>query len=141
MIEANINGYYPHPGAGWSGSLADYQPYYYDDVADWLHTPIRRSGTDNDGETGTGWSTVGTERHSSTVDDTIEWTGTFCSCAIALSGPCTIAWKIDAGAYTEMVQVVGSPGLRELYATDRDVHTVTIKVVAGTVKINGFVAI
>jgi hypothetical protein len=142
MIEPSMSGYYPNPNPGWSGDLADYQPYYFDDLADWLHDPILRNGVDNDGETGTGWSTSGTARQSATADDTIRWTGTFCSFALDTpAAVCTLAWSIDGGAYTNRNQTDTSPTIMELFATDYGEHTVTVKVVSGTVKINRFLAV
>jgi hypothetical protein len=145
MLEANsCPNNYPLQSAGWSGDLEDYQPYYYDDVEDWLGDPIKRTGADNDGETGTGWADNGTARESSTVDDTISFTGTFCSFGLNVTvqaSPITFAYSIDGGAYTNVTHQTGQSSIRELHATDLGEHTVTIKVVSGLVCVNQFLAI
>lgn len=143
MIEASAANYYPpNTGAGWTSNLADYQPYNYNDVADWMGSPIIRNGTDNDGETGTGWSTNGTARRSSTADDTISWTGTMTAFGIDLdANNCTFAWSVDGGAYTNVNWTTGSGTIKPLSAITRGSHTVTIKVVSGTVEINRFLAV
>lgn len=128
--------------AQWTGDLNDYSPPIYDDVTDFEAAPILRNGTDNDGETGTGWSDNGTARRSSTVDDTISWTGTFSSFAVDVdAGTYTFAWSIDGGAFTNINQAPGVTTIRQLYAKTRGEHTVTIKIVSGTVEINRFLAI
>jgi len=136
---------YPLTSIGWSGDLSDYQPYHHSgDIDDFLYSPIIRDGIDNDGETGTGWADNGTARESSTVDDTIEWSGTFCSFAIDIAvqaSQVTFAWDIDGGGFTQVTHQTGQSAIRPILATDRDAHTVTIKVISGTIKINRFIAI
>lgn len=130
--------------AGGGGSL----PARLYDNGDYENTPIIRNGTDNDGETGTGWSTVGgTARQSSTADDTIKWTGTFQSAGIDGNhgvGAGVLAIKVDGAAYNNIN--LSSSALAYLQAMwdgsgFRGGHTITIKVVSGTVKINRFLAV
>jgi lysophospholipase L1-like esterase len=143
MLEPHLSSWYPNKGAGWTGDLEDYGDPLYADAADFMETPIVRTGVDNDGETGTGWADDGTARVSSTADDTISWTGTFAAFGIGITAQVGgFQWSIDGGAYSATInQTAASAVIRPLYATDRDVHTVTIKVVSGTVKITGFLAV
>lgn len=143
-MDSSLSDWYPADakGSGWSGDLDDYAPPVYDDITDWESTPINRAGTDNDGETGTGWSSDGTVRQSSTPGDTISWTGTFCSFGILNPYPWTsfvVSWSIDGGAETNVT--CGSPGVTQVSNFARGEHTVTLKIVSGTAKISAFVAI
>lgn len=142
MLASALTTYYPSIVPGWSGDLSDYQPYTYDDISDWVGDPIIRNGTDNDGETGTGWSTVNTTaRRSSTANDTISWTGTLTAFGLDMAlANFTIAYQIDGGDFTNINQTTTSGAIRAIFATTRGSHTITIKVVSGTVTINRFLA-
>lgn len=117
----------------------------YAESEDYEQDPIIRTGIDNDGETGT-WVTSGTARQSSTANSTISWTGTFCSFGLDTlngAGGGVLAWDVDGGGYTN-IDTENTKSTGQVYAvwnTTRNVHTVTIKVVSGTVKINRFLAI
>lgn len=125
----------------WTGNIADYTRLYTD-TALYEATPQERTGLDNDGETGT-WSTVNTSsRRSSTAASTIEWTATCSSFGLdATYGSGVIEWQIDGGAWTSFdlssvfynIMFVGS------FANGS--HTVTLRVVSGTVTIARFLAI
>jgi hypothetical protein len=104
------------------------------------YDPIIRNGIDNDGETGAGWSTSGTARLSSTANDTIKWTGTFSSFGLDCNyggGAGTVAWDVDGGGYTNLDL---TNYLLDLLISSfaRGTHTVTLKVISGTVRINKF---
>lgn len=118
------------------------------DNGDYENTPILRNGTDNDGETGTGWATVDTTaRQSSTAGDTIQWTATCQSFGLDGSygvGAGTITYKVDANP--EVAVDLATSGLAYLQAMwdgsgYRGLHTIIIKVVSGTVKISRFLAV
>jgi hypothetical protein len=140
MLEPHFESWFPSSGSGWSGTLP--APLYAD-VADWIHPPTLRTGIDNDGETGAGWATAGTVRSSSTAGDTISWTGTFCSFAVDIvtTSAVSLAWQVDGGDYTTVSVSVGVAAIRRLHCLDRDAHTVTVKVVSGTLQINRFLAL
>lgn len=125
----------------WSASLP---ARLYSEAEDFEHTPIIRNGVNNDGETGTGWSTSGTARWSETADDTIQWTGEFCSFGAdyyvgASSG--VVAWDVDGGGFTNLDLTALTVANRALWNLERGTHTVTFKVVSGLVRINRFLAI
>lgn len=115
------------------------------DNGDYEVTPIARNGTDNNGETGTGWSTVSTTaRQSSTPDDTITWTGTFSSFGLHSNystGAGVLSWRVDGGAWTERDLSADIQTYRCLWSGTRGSHTVQIKVVSGTIRINRFLAV
>jgi hypothetical protein len=108
-------------------------------------TPIARFGTSNDGETGT-WSTTGTARVSSLANSTIQWTGTFSSWGLDTlngGGQGVIAWSIDGGTETQINLAArpDQPYLISGYLGAPASHTVTIRNVSGTTRINRFLAI
>lgn len=129
-------------GALMSSAVTPLPDRIYAEAEDFEQTPIIRNGIDNDGETGTGWTTYSTiARRSSTADDTISWTGTFCSFGLDKgNGTGVLAWKVDDGDYADL-------NLAN-YGTDipitsfaRGVHTVTLKVVSGLVEVRRFLAV
>lgn len=127
-----------------SGQVSPLPERVYAESEDYEQTPIIRTGTDNDGETGTGWSTDGTARQSSTADDTICWVGTFCSFGWDTNygaGAGVVAWKVDDGDYTNVDLSAQGVANRAVWNFERGAHTVTLKVVSGTVTINRFLAI
>lgn len=138
MIEAQMT------SISTSGQITPLPDRLYAEAEDYEAEPIIRNGIDNDGETGTGWSTSGTARQSSTADDTIAWTGTFCSFGLDTNyggGAGTLAWSVDGGAFTNYDLSASGVDNRAFWNFERGVHTVTIKVVSGTVQINRFMAI
>lgn len=129
---------------GWTGNINDYAMEWDDGTFSDTANYIARNGTDNDGETGTGWSTSGTARLSSTADDTIQWTGVFESYGVDIdaSDACSFSYSIDGGGFTSSNIKAGDRQVNMLGGyVERDEHTVTLKVVSGTVKINRFLAI
>lgn len=117
---------------------------HYAESEDFEQTPTTRTGVDNDGETGAGWSTDGTARISSTADDTISWTGTFSSFGLDTNystGAGTLAWSIDGGAYTNIDLSLKAGTNFTVTNFTRSEHTVTIKVISGTVEVKRFLAI
>jgi lysophospholipase L1-like esterase len=127
---------------GWTGNLNDYDYYYANqEAADFEHEPIIRTGTDNDGTTGT-WSEDGTTLVSSEANATVEWSGTFCSYGFDTTGSTgTIAYSVDGGGEKQMDTSTKSPPFGGYECFERDAHTVTVRVVSGTVKIARFLAI
>lgn len=117
---------------------------YFADEADYEAAPIIRVGTDNDGETGTWTTPSGTSRQSTVANSTIKWTGTFCSFGWDTNfdvGAGTVGWDLDGGGYTNIdlsAQKVADHVVTNFAA---GVHTITLKVISGTVKINRFLAI
>ena len=110
--------------------------YIFPQTPDFEGTPIIRTGVDNDGETGT-WATIGTARQSNEVNATLHYTGTCASFSFEITAGGTCAWKVDGGSYTNYTTSTANC----LYAANRGVHTVTIKIVSGTVSIKRFMAI
>lgn len=112
---------------------------YYAESEDYERAPIIRSGTDNDGETGT-WTTQGTTGRQSTVaDSTIEWSGNFCSFGLDSNfgaGAGTYAWSVDGGGETQVDLSVQDVANQPVYNMAYGAHTVTLRVVSGTVRIN-----
>lgn len=141
LITDIISNPYLLSGAQWSPPLPE---RIYDDGSYEYEATIRNA-TDNDGETGTGWSTIGTSRQSSTENDTISWTGTFVSWGLDTNystGAGTLAWSIDGGDFTNIdLTIYGIDNNPVQYLSVRGEHTVTIKVISGLVKINRFLAI
>jgi len=129
----------------WTGNIADYD-YVNEESINFEGAGIERLGTDNDGETGLGWSTSGTSRISASADDTIKWVGIFSSfgidAAVGVSQG-VIAWDIDGGGYTniDLSTRVVNPYLIGGYLGDQTEHTVTLKVISGSVTVNRFLAI
>jgi len=104
------------------------------------NTPIRVSGSDETSKTGT-WTDDGTSISSSTSDSTITFTATCQSYGVyradgETNG--TVAVSIDSGAYGSNF-VINQNGYE--IAGARALHTITIKVVSGTLKIDEFWAI
>lgn len=139
--KASLPDVLPALASQWTPPLPD---RYIADSVNYEYDPILRNGTDNDGETGTGWSTVSTTyRQSSTADDTIQWAGTFCSFGLDTNygaGAGTLAWKVDSGDYANIDLTTYLPNLL-VSAFARGAHTVTVKVISGTVQIKKFVAV
>jgi hypothetical protein len=138
MVASHLPRWFPESAPGY----AALPTANYNDVADWMHDPIDRTGVDNDGETGTGWTTVDTtSRRSSTVNDTIAWTGTFCSFGVEAAATGVFAWKLDDGEYTNF-DLTGRGGLVvQVGSFARGAHTITLKVVSGTITIERFLAV
>lgn len=116
---------------------------YYAEAEDYEQTPIVRNGNDSDSETGT-WAGTAPARTSSTSNSTISWTGTFCSFGWDSNygaGAGTVAWSLDGGAYTNVDLSAQGVANRDVWNFTRGAHTVTLKVVSGTVTINRFLAI
>jgi hypothetical protein len=124
----------------WTGSLPE---RFYAEAEDYEAEPILRNGVDNDGETGAGWSTVGTARQNGTAGDTITRAGTFCSFGYdCLGSPAGVmAWSLDGGAFTNITVTGAAPSVAEVTNFERGEHTVTFKIISGTVRINRFLAI
>lgn len=110
----------------------------------WLHdsdygeTPVSTNGVNNAGETGT-WTTVGNGRRSSTAGSTISFVGTFKSFGIDQNGGAG-AWQysVDGGVYSGTYNGTYTNGLE---IGNRVAHTITIKVISGTVTVDKFWAI
>lgn len=94
-------------------------------ASDLAQTVQKINGTDNDGTTGAGWSTVGTAILSTTADDTITFSGTFRKFGCyRSSGANDVTISIDGGAFNAMAF--------NIYGHDigaRAAHTIVIKVV------------
>jgi hypothetical protein len=110
------------------------------------NTPIIRYGIDNDGETGSGWSTSGNARISSTGNDTISWDGTFQSFGMDSNygaGAGSYAWSVDGGAETiiDASTLYYYGPFHHRWAGVYGVHTVTVRIVSGTVEVKRFMAI
>lgn len=127
---------------GLTGSLPTMPARTYD-CALFEAVPTWRDGTDNDAETGTGWSTTGTARKSSTANDTISWTGTFVSFGYNRTTDSTgvVGITIDGGVEQEFN--LSGYGLSINYETELSnaEHTVVFRVVSGTVGIESFITI
>lgn len=109
---------------------------------DYENDPIVRNGTDNDGETGTWYTTDGTHRESTTADSTITYTGTFQMIIRDFQiKTAVIQTKVDDGDWFQTN--IGNDGsnYRTHWIGARGVHTVTFKVVSGTVELRRFLAI
>lgn len=117
---------------------------YYAEAEDYEAAPIIRTGTDNDGETGT-WATQDTTaRQSSTADSTIEWAGTFSSFGLDTNfdtGAGAYAWSLDGGAETQVDLSAQDVANQPLSNFAYGAHTMTLRVVSGTVRVNRFLAI
>jgi lysophospholipase L1-like esterase len=126
-------------GAQWSGALP---ARLYDDGS-YENEPIIRNGTDNNGETGV-WSTVSTtQRQSAAAGATITWTGTFQSFDLdTLTAPAgVLAWSVDGGAETQINCATWQNVKYSVWSGARAEHTVTVRVISGTVTIKRFLAI
>jgi lysophospholipase L1-like esterase len=125
----------------YSGALPEY--YYADETPDFEQTPQPVNGADL-AQTGTGWAEDGTAIESSTADDTASYTGIFCSFGLDTNystGAGTVAWSVDGGAYTNVDLSAKGVAFGEVSNFARTEHTVTLKVISGTVRINRFLAI
>lgn len=112
------------------------------DCADMESAPTVRDGTDNDGETGA-WTTNTTWRVSSAANSTISFTGTFAAFGLFHANAGVIQWSLDGGAFSSDMNLASYGPYREL-STDviaRAEHTLTIKVISGTVTIKQFLAV
>lgn len=135
MVADRAGEWFPHTSAGWTSDLADY-PAIYDDIADWMHDPQIVNGVDLD-RAGTGWSIDGTAVQSSTADDTASYTGTFCAVGLYsnnAAGAGVVAFSVDGGAETTF-DLASLAGGNQIYSFERGEHTVTFRVVSGTVKV------
>ena len=109
---------------------------------DYENTPVIRTGVDNDGETGTGWADDSTARVSSTANDTIAWTGTFQSFGLDFDNSSgVIQYSVDGGAYSSSVDLTTLTTNNCIWSGTRAAHTITIKVISGTVKILRFLSL
>lgn len=120
------------------GNTAPALPARLYDCADFEATPQLINGTSLT-TTGT-WSTSGTAIISSTAGSTASWTGTCCSWGIdnndAASG--VIEWQVDGGAWTSYTLATNDYALTNFTA---GAHTLAVRVVSGTVRINRLLAI
>lgn len=121
----------------WPGDLADYD-YLDADSADYENTPVTVNGAD--GVTTGTWTVDGTAIESSEADATIAFTGTCQSFAFEHGGTGTGQYKVDAGAYAG-IDFTTYASRHPLVAGTRGAHTVTLKVVSGTVHIDRFLAV
>ena len=111
------------------------------DNGDYENDPIIRVATDNDGETGSGWSTSGMARVSSTADDTISWTGTFQAVLLDCeTGAGSIEYQIDSEGFVAL-DLSTATKYKTLWTGARGSHSFTIKIVSGTITVNRFLAI
>lgn len=117
---------------------------YYAESEDYERESQIRTGVDNDGETGT-WSTVSTTaRTSSTADSTISWTGTFCSFGFDSNnsvGAGVYAWTVDGSEEQQVDLSEQGTAYLSVWNMAYAEHTVVVRVVSGTVRINRFLAI
>lgn len=106
----------------------------YADSVNFEYAPQAKNGTDYDSVTGT-WTPSGTTISSNVADSTVTYSGTFQSIGRPESdGSAQVS--IDGGAYTA---ITFGPNGHKL--ASRAAHTITIKVVSGTVTISKFWAI
>jgi len=108
------------------------------DNGDYENTPTRTLGTGYDSRTGV-WSDTGTRTESSEVGATITFSATCQSygCYRADAGSNDVQVSIDGGAYAAAnFYQNGAP-----IAGARAAHTIAIKVVSGTVRIDEFWAV
>lgn len=124
----------------WSLALSGYT-YLDANTSYYENTPIIRNGTDNDGETGAGWSTSGASRVSSTANATIKWTGVFQSFGLDTITSGSVQYDIDGGGYGATDDLPNRITNQPLWSGSRGSHTVTVKIISGTVTINRFLAI
>lgn len=121
----------------YSGSLPAY--YFPTETPDFEQAPHITNGADLV-RVGSGWVVSGTAIISSTANDTAAFTGTYCSfgldCNNAASG--VVSYQVDSGSWID-VTLGTTPLFIDNFA--RGVHTVTIKIKSGTVRINRFLAI
>lgn len=116
---------------------------YYSEAEDYEETPTITNGIDHDGTTGA-WAASGTAMTSSTVDSTIQFDATCCSFGLDTNyggGAGTLAYKIDAGGYTEIDLSAEDQAINPVYNFTRAARTITIKVVSGSIEINRFLAV
>jgi len=127
-----------------SNNLGELPPRVFPESVDYEATPIIRMGVDNDGETGTWSTTGGTKRTSSETDAAIYWTGNFCSFGLDTNcgeGAGTIAWQVDDGPFKNK-DLSATPYQAYLITNfAKGDHTITVKVISGTVTVNRFLAI
>lgn len=110
----------------------------YDTDGLYENTPVVKNGTDDDSRTGT-WTEDGTKISSNEAGATITYSATCQSygCYRADAGTNTVQASIDGGAFANAsFYTNGTP-----IAGGRAAHTITIKVVSGTVRIDEFWAI
>lgn len=140
FLKTNILQYFPLPVTPqWTQDLSDYTRLF--DNGDYENTPIIRTAIDNEGEMGT-WSVVNTTQNQSTAaDSTISWTGTFQSFGLDLAITGGVAWNIDGGDFTTINFSLYPIANMRYWSGARAEHTVTIKVVSGTVTIKRFLAV
>lgn len=114
----------------------------YDIAGDYSQTPIIKTATTNDGETGT-WVHSGTDEVSSEAGATITWTGTFSSFGLdtGYGASQTYAWQIDGGSWTNVSPSSIGYTNNLLWNGERVEHTVIIKVVVGIITLKRFLAI
>jgi len=103
--------------------------------------PVVRVGTDNDGETGT-WSTVGSGRRSSVAGSIISWAATCSSFGAQVSQSGTLAWRVDAGGWTNINLASYGSGI-EFTTSElaRAAHTIDVQCISGTIQIDRFISI
>lgn len=124
-------------GLQWSGDLDDYERTYALSE-DYENTPTIKTGVQYDSKTGT-WTEVGSTISSATVDSTITFSATCQSVGIDTGDGSTnpsVGLSIDGGAYANYV--IHRDGMS---IGTRGTHTVTLKVLSGTIKISRFLAI
>jgi len=129
--------------SAFTGSSLPAMPARLYDCADFEATPIDRAATTKDAETGT-WATVSTTyRQSNEANATISFTDTFVGCGLAFANTGTIQWSLDGGAYSASLDLTLVGSARELITNivTKEAHTLTVKVISGTVTIHRFIAI
>lgn len=125
-------------GAPWGGILPS---RLYADSAGWEATPQYRNGADNDGETGT-WTTQATTARQSTVAaSTITWNVTAQSFGLDVQQSGSFEWQVDGGSWTTVNAAALARPINMITTFTQGAHTVTFRVVSGTVRINRFIAI
>lgn len=110
----------------------------YDDGS-YENEPVRINGTENTSKTGT-WTETGTRIESSEVNATITFTATCQSYGVYRSDNLdnnNVSVSVDSGAYSELL--VNRNGVA--IVAGRAEHTITIKVLSGTVIIDEFWAV
>ncbi|HEX7974342.1 MAG TPA: SGNH/GDSL hydrolase family protein, partial [Anaerolineales bacterium] len=129
--------------AGFSGgSLAALPGYYEAEAADYEHEPQIVLGKDLT-RVGT-WAVDGNSVTSATAGSTASFSGTFCSFGWDTgfgAGNGTLAWSLDGGAYTSVDLALQDVANKAVWNFARGAHTVTLKVVSGSIRINRFLAI
>ena len=112
--------------------------YLYDTNGEYQSTPLIKYGTDYDSRTGV-WNDTGTRTESNQVGATITYSGTFKSigCYRADAGTNDVEINVDGSGYQAMAFYQNGVQI----SSSRAAHTVVVKVMSGTVRIDEFWAI